>query len=83
MEKENLTIYFDNNCGICLKVAKFFRFMDSKHITVSSLSEIESIHIDKEKAQLFIASKSRETMFYGYNWCYAKVRNLSPIGHHI
>lgn len=59
MEKENLTIYFDNNCWICLKVAKIFKFVDSIYITVLGIYKIESIHIDKEKAQLFIESKSK------------------------
>lgn len=65
--KERLTIYFDSNCGICLKVAALFEMINSKDIVISYLTDINDNHIDKEKARLFIASKSQYTIFYGYD----------------
>ena len=61
-----LTIYFDKNCGICMKVYRVCKFLNSSYLKLSYLQEV-SDEVNKNKAYVFIASKGEEGNYYGYN----------------
>jgi hypothetical protein len=74
-----LTIYFDQNCGICMKVYKLFNFLNSRYLNLSYLSEITK-DMNQNKSYVFIASKSGDNQYYGYDtYCeiFARVPVLS------
>jgi len=72
-----LTVYFDQNCGICMKVYRFLRMLNSSYLQLSYLQENDN-QINRETAYTFIASRSAGANYYGYD-TYCEIVSRIPI----
>ncbi|WMN08067.1 DCC1-like thiol-disulfide oxidoreductase family protein [Marivirga arenosa] len=72
-----LTVYFDQNCGICMKVYKIFETLNSSYLKLSLLQEANN-EINQEMAYTYIASKSMEKSYYGYD-TYHEILSRIPV----
>ncbi|MBN7815520.1 DCC1-like thiol-disulfide oxidoreductase family protein [Algoriphagus pacificus] len=76
-KKDVLTVYFDQNCGICMKVYRIFNTLNSSYLKLSYLQEADE-EVNINKAYIFIASKSNKGNYYGYD-TYCEIFSRIPI----